>query len=90
MNFDSYYSPPDVDVPEWVQLRSTCHTARIPHTCEACGQPINPGDRYTALVGVYGADEPKLVTSKTHFGGCPGWDEHWDEEGSMFPWEDRI
>jgi hypothetical protein len=88
MNFDRYYDAPDQDVPEWVQLGCKSHTARIPHTCEACGQTIQPGERYSALVGVY---EYKFVTSKTHFGSCPGWEQDWDEEhGTGTYWWESI
>jgi hypothetical protein len=60
------------------QLHCTTHTAHAPHTCDACGEPIQAGTRYVSLAAVI---DGKFTATKTHFENCPLLEsDSWDEE----------
>lgn len=43
-------------------------TARLPHTCDACCGPIQPGNRYERTIG---SGEEGFFVLKQHIGICP-------------------
>lgn len=59
------------------QLHCTTHTAQAAHTCDACGETIQAGTRYVSLAALI---DGRFNVTKTHFEGCPTWEESWDEE----------
>lgn len=46
------YYPPEYDYAEVGFEKCERRTARVPHQCYACGQPIKPGQPYSRLFGI--------------------------------------
>lgn len=62
--------PPNDGAPEVLSFPIRVHTARVPHHCNTCGRPINPGERYSALFAVVDGEPSMQRWHGTVTGSC--------------------